>query len=306
MMLSQPKKLNSSPRLLLVEDDPLNMEMLAGYLLSAGYQFDRATDGRAALDLLSRDPHRIDVVISDRRMPVMDGLELARHMKEDANLRGIPLIMQTAATTLIEVSEGIKAGVYYYLAKPFEEETLITLVKAAVRDREKNNNFEQRLVRQKDALSTIVNGEFHLKTPSDAENIAFLLGSLFPRPELAVSGLYELLINGIEHGNLKVGLEEKSRLLSTSGLEEEVHKRLNLPENTNKRVVVKFARQNGEVTVVITDEGDGFDWRPFMEIEPSRATKGNGRGIAKANLISFDKLTYNNKGNEVQVSASYY
>jgi hypothetical protein len=46
--------------------------------------------------------------------------------------------------------------------------------------------------------------------------------------------------------------------------------------------------------------GAGFAWQPFLEIEPSRATQGSGRGIAKANLISFDELIYQGKGNQVQ------
>ena len=51
--------------------------------------------------------------------------------------------------------------------------------------------------------------------------------------------------------------------------------------------------------VVITDQGDGFDWKKFMRIDPSRAGDNHGRGIAQANATSFDKLTYNDKGNQV-------
>lgn len=302
MQVEKQKVPGEANQILLVEDEPTNMAILSGILRDSGYIVDEATDGSAAWAILQANKN-YDLVITDRRMPNMDGLELAKHMKMDPELRSTPVIMQTAATTVAEVNEGVKAGVYYYLTKPYEEETLITLTKGALREREKTNTFEQRLSRQKEALGAFVHGEFHIKTPEEAENIAFLLGSLFPRPELAVSGIFELAINAIEHGNLNIGFAEKSRLIANSNLENEIRTRLTKPENIHKKVVVQFRQANGEMSVTITDQGEGFDWRPFMEIEPSRATQGNGRGIAKANLISFDRMIYAGKGNQVQVSS---
>lgn len=286
--------------ILLVEDEPTNMGILSSYLCDGGYTVTEATDGQAAWNILEKNKN-YSVVITDRRMPIMDGLELSKKIKSDPALRSVPIIMQTAASNMTEVSEGVKTGVYYYLVKPYDQETLLTLVKAAVRDREKSSTFEQRLLKQRDALSTITQGEFHLNTPGEVENIAFMLGSLFPRPELAVSGLYELLINAIEHGNLNIGFEEKSRLLKESKLETEIKARLQLPENQNKRVIVKYFNSGKEINITITDQGEGFNWRPYMEIEPSRANRSNGRGIAKANLLSFDQLNYIAKGNEVRI-----
>lgn len=300
MQPARQRKFGEASNILLVEDEPTNMEILSGFLREAGYVVDRATDGQEAWEILKKR-RSYDLIITDRRMPNMDGLELSLKVKADPELRNIPIIMQTAATTLPEVAEGIKAGVYYYLAKPYEEETLLTLTKGALRDREKTNSFEQRLSRQKEALGTFVSGEFHIKTPDEAENISFLLGSLFPRPELAVSGLYELAMNAIEHGNLEIGFDAKSKLIAASALENEIANRLSMPKNADKKVVVTYHNDGRQQTVTIADEGPGFDWRPYMEIEPSRATKGNGRGIAKANLISFDNLTYHGNGNKVEV-----
>lgn len=62
---------------------------------------------------------------------------------------------------------------------------------------------------------------------------------------------------------------------------------------------VRFEQNASRLEVQITDDGVGFDWRPYMEIEPSRATQANGRGIAKANQLSFDQLSYAGKGNQV-------
>lgn len=293
--------LNSIGRILLVEDEPTNMMILSSFLRNAGFIVDEIEDGQQAWDHLRQDK-AYDLLITDRIMPRMDGLVLSRNMKADASLRHIPIIMQTAATSQSEVAEGISAGVYYYLTKPYEEETLMTLTRAALRDRQTSSQFQERLSRQREALGKFVRGEFYIQSPEEAENLALLLGGLFPRPELAVSGLYELLMNAIEHGNLGIGYDEKKRLAGNIGAwEQELKRRLELPENINKKAIVQFAHNPGQIMVTILDEGPGFDWRSFMEIEPSRATHATGRGIAKANMISFDRVVYSGKGNQVQV-----
>ena len=295
------RKIDTSNRILLVEDEPTNMAILSSFLEENQYLVDTASNGKEALDILQKD-NNFSCVISDRRMPVMDGLQLAQAMKKNATLCGIPVIIQTGATSAAEVAEGFKAGVFYFLTKPFETDVLLSVTQSAIRDREKNMNFELRQQRQYNALSTIVQGEFHLRTFEDAQNIASFLGSLFPRADLAMSGLYELIINAIEHGNLKIGFEEKGRLLSESRWDAEIRNRLALPENKNKKVIVQYSNNGRHINVLISDQGNGFDPRPFMEIEPSRATKANGRGIAKANLLCFDRIAYLGKGNQVQVS----
>jgi DNA-binding response OmpR family regulator len=286
--------------ILLVEDEPANMRVLAAYLKQAGYAIDQAEDGRAAMRKLGENPDYA-LVVTDRRMPNMDGMQLFAEMQRNPRLRKIPVIMQTAADTPEEVVEGIKAGVYYYLTKPYQEETLLSLVRSAIRDRQQNDVFEQRLSQQKEALGTFVNGEFHLQTPTEAQNVAFMLGILFPRPEVAVSGLYELLINAIEHGNLGIGYQEKGLLLEKGEWESEIERRLAAPANMNKKVQIQFAHHKNQLQAIISDEGQGFDWRPFLEIEPARATQNHGRGIAKANLLAFDHLLYLGTGNQVQV-----
>ena len=291
---------NNMFRILLVEDEPANAAILASYLEMAGYQVEEASDGVQALSLLEKKPGAFHLVVTDKRMPNMNGLELAARLKADRRFSNIPVILQTGDTAHDEFIKGIKAGVYYYLSKPYEESTLLTIVRAAIVERERNDVFERRISSQQNALVTLMKGDFSFQTPEEAQNLAFLLGGIFPRPELAVSGLYELMLNAIEHGNLEIGYAEKGNLLTKGIWDQEIRRRLLLSENRIKRVALYFENFKNRLEVVVADDGKGFDWRPYLEIEPSRATHSNGRGIAKANLLSFDEIVYQDNGNIVK------
>lgn len=303
MALEQPLKKEPSKkkRVLLVEDEPANMAIMAEYLILDGYDVTEAQNGAIAWDILQADAE-FDVLVTDRMMPEMDGLQLSEMVKNDRRLSRLPVIMQTGASGQRDIAEGMKAGVFYYLPKPYAQETLVTIMRAAIADRQQRQLFEQRMGRQRDALDIFVSGIFSLHTIAEAQNLALLLGAAFKRPELAVNGLYELLLNAIEHGNLKLGYEAKNKALAEGAWDKEIARRMALPENAGKRVDVAFARNGSKIEITIRDQGDGFDARPYMEIEPSRAMQGNGRGIAKANLLAFERLEYLDKGNTVKVT----
>lgn len=61
---------------------------------------------------------------------------------------------------------------------------------------------------------------------------------------------------------------------------------------------IPITRKDKGVYVVITDQGKGFEWKRYLNIDPSRAGDNHGRGMAQANTLSFDRLTYNADGNQ--------
>lgn len=290
----------SSARILIVEDEPINQEVLADVLQEEGYQTTIAMTGTAAWAHLSADPGQFDVVLLDRMMPDMDGIEVLKRMKAQPALVHTPVIMQTSMTGDVAVADGLKAGAYYYLTKPFAADTLLAIVAAAAQDR-----FEylelQRAVRQATrTLTCLTLAEFSFRTTDEARDIATTLASVAPEPERAVLGLSELMLNAVEHGNLGISYEEKSRLLANDGLSTEVARRLDAPEYRRRRAVVEFRREPLRLRFLIRDEGDGFDWRKYIEMSPERAFDLHGRGIAMSKLISFDHLQYLGAGNAVE------
>jgi len=121
-------------RILAVDDNPTTLRLLESMLLrQPEYTVATAVNGRKALDYLYDNPGAVDIVLLDRMMPEMDGIEVCEVMKADEKLRYIPIIMQTAASRPEEISEGIKAGVFYYLTKPLISETLLSIVGSAAK-----------------------------------------------------------------------------------------------------------------------------------------------------------------------------
>lgn len=153
-------------------------------------------------------------------------------------------------------------------------------------------------------MQLLFHGRFELQTLDEARHLAELLAYAFPDPSRAQLGLTELLVNGVEHGNLNLSYAEKSALLTTGTLDDEIARRLALPDYAQKRVRIRLDRDERALRMSITDGGRGFNWRPYLDLDATRSADGHGRGIALAKAISFDQLAYRGRGNEVVVSTS--
>jgi anti-sigma regulatory factor (Ser/Thr protein kinase) len=150
-------------------------------------------------------------------------------------------------------------------------------------------------------LAWLDQGLFRFRTPEAARILANALARACPYPEKTVLGLWELMINAVEHGNLGITYGEKSLLMTDGCWIDEVEARLALPEHRSKQVEVLFERDPTEITITIRDQGKGFDWRKYLELDPDRAFDPHGRGIAMARLISFRELEYLGSGDTVRV-----
>jgi len=289
------------PKLLLVDDDRVMRVILRQALQNHGYDVHTVKNGQEALEILAANPSRVDAIILDREMPGLNGMEVVARIKENPQLSSIPIIMLTGTSEPEKIQEGIDAGVYYYLVKPTENKLLRSVIESALRERRQKLALISELNRHGAALKAMQNCQIAVKTLREAEDTACFLASCFPDPERVVSGLMELLINAVEHGNLGVTYEEKYRLLAENNWREELDRRVELTENEGKSVDVIYQHKPEGYLVQITDAGEGFDWKRYWHINPARATASHGRGIARARLMAFDRLAYNEKGNSVTI-----
>jgi anti-sigma regulatory factor (Ser/Thr protein kinase) len=207
--------------------------------------------------------------------------------------------MQTALAQREEILEGIRAGAYYYLTKPYDVDMLRSVVRTATADYRGYRDLQTQVKKGVDSLRLLRSAVFNFQTVEQAHDIGTLLANTCPDPSAMVIGLTELLINAVEHGNLGITYEEKSRLFASGEWNEEVRRRLAMPENASKRAEVTFKRGDGYIRFVIRDQGKGFDFEKYMQVDPQRAFDTHGRGIAMANRVSFTKLEYRGSGNEV-------
>ena len=232
-------------------------------------------------------------------MPVMDGMEVLAKIKSHASLSMLPIIMQSAATSSDEIRQGIEAGAFYYLTKPYTKEVLISIVEAAVRDFIMYQSIQRESDKQSKIFHCLNSAHFAFQTLDEAQTLALLLAQACPEPERVVIGLTDLLFNAVEHGNLHITYDEKTRLQETGEWETEIARRLSLPEFAHKKATVRFHRNAERIEFTITDQGPGFDWKRHLEINPDMVFETHGRGIAMARALSFDTMEYRGVGNEV-------
>lgn len=291
---------DSTTTVLLVNDSRTSLAVLVAYLEKTGYDLVRARDGVEALRLLTLEPTRYHAVLLDLEMPGMSGLEVLQHMKANLQLTHVPVIIQTASDDPRQVAEGLAAGARYYLIKPFQQEKLQAIIASAVRDYTTHLALQNELATTMSSVQLLHNGKFYFQTPNEARQLSTLLAQAYPDPSRAVIGLLELLMNAVEHGNLGISYEEKTRFLAAGALEHEIKRRLQTSSFRERIGVAKLTRARDALYLSVSDEGDGFEWQHFLEFSPERAFDTHGRGIATAKIYSFDSLEYRGKGNRVE------
>ncbi len=112
--------------ILIVDDQPQNLQMLSTTLREAGYQVAAANSGQTALRIL--DKRQPDLVLCDVVMPEMDGYEVCRRLKELPHGQDIPLMFLTAKTDSQAIVRGFESGAVDYVTKPFNTSELLTRV----------------------------------------------------------------------------------------------------------------------------------------------------------------------------------
>lgn len=287
------------PRLLLVEDDSTVRILLEDRLEKLGWQVESAENGAEAFTMLRETPSRADVVLTDRMMPVMDGLAMTRRMKRDRELAHIPVVMLTGVAGADDVDAGLSAGVFYYLEKSSPPKVLASVLSAALQDVRRQRALSAELGQHRAGFQNLQLARFQLSKPSEVEPVVSLMASLHDRPELIIQGIYELVQNAIEHGVLRFGFQAKSQLVASGGWKRALTERAADPAYAAGVAEASILRREGGLYVVVKDNGPGFEWRSFADSDPVRAAASCGRGLARAAATTFQQLRFNTTGNQV-------
>ncbi|MBN2214048.1 MAG: response regulator [Bacteroidales bacterium] len=124
---------NNTPKLLIVEDNP-EIIIYLNKILSGYFDLKSAVNGKEGLEAING--FHPDLIISDIMMPVMDGIEMTKRLKNNIETSHIPVVMLTARSTIEDQILGIDSGAEAYLLKPFNAEYLLAIIKNIIRQRE--------------------------------------------------------------------------------------------------------------------------------------------------------------------------
>jgi CheY-like chemotaxis protein len=294
--------MSSQQPILVVDDDPGIRLLIETILRREGYSIITAEDGMKAKAMIERKRETFSSILLDWNMPEMTGIELLRWIKEQPELENTPVIMQTALDSPERIREGIDAGAYYYLVKPFDEMLLVSIVKGAVSDFGFKNSLLGRVKESENPFKLLTEGRFRFKTLADGEYLAVRIASACPVPEEALM-ISELITNAVEHGNLAITYDEKTKLVEDGALLSEVERRLALPEFASRNVELSLSKSPDKLIVTIEDQGKGFDYKKYLDFDETRVFDNHGRGIAMSR--SALGLEYVGAGNKVIVTVPF-
>ncbi len=144
-------------RLLVVDDEPNLLRAVEAVLRGEGFEITTARSGREALVAVAGSLP--DLIVSDVRMPGMDGFQLARKLRASAHSALVPIVFLTAKDETEDRIEGFESGVDVYLTKPFEPDELVAVIKSVLARVERTRSTIARLVGDEEKETVFVRDE---------------------------------------------------------------------------------------------------------------------------------------------------
>lgn len=284
--------------ILVVDDLDIDREMVRRCLSAfENLKFSFASDGEEALQMVEERPP--ELVVTDLRMPGMDGLELVRRMSQDFPL--IPVILMTSQGSEQIAVQALKAGAAHYVSKDELKETLaetICEVLEIVRARRKRSKV----------LEYFESSETRFRIPSDVSVVTPMVA--FFQELLSRRGIHdealrmhvgialmEALSNAIIHGNLEV--ESELRRTNREAFDKRVEERSKKPEYRSREVLCTSIEYPDSIKYIIQDEGCGFDPGEIPDpTDPENLLLMGGRGIMLIRTL-MDRVEFNEQGNQI-------
>jgi DNA-binding NarL/FixJ family response regulator len=181
-----------SKRLLVVDDEPNLLRAVAACLKAEDYEVSTARSGYEALMHLAQSVP--DLIISDIRMPGMDGYKLARQLRASQRTALVPIVFLTAKDDTADRIEGFRAGIDAYLTKPFEPDELIAVVRGILARVERTHSQIARLVSSSHAEEAAIQDE----ALTDAEKrVALAVSRGLSNKEIAAK--LDISVRTVEH-----------------------------------------------------------------------------------------------------------
>jgi DNA-binding response OmpR family regulator len=281
---------------LVVDDQEALRTLLARLLEREGFDAVQAEDGTQAVEMYKSESPL--VVVSDIMMPRMDGLTLLNEIRHID--RNAIVILMTGQGNEEILLKALRGGATNFFKKPFNVRELIDEIRKVV-------EFRLEAARSSLFSPLLVEETKHFLLPrADSpffpiiNQITLQLPCLLPQEDILnlKIGIEEAITNAIEHGNLGISFEEKSRAIEEGRLAELVADRGRDSDAACRTVVINSRLSPQLFEITIRDDGKGFNWRMLPEVGPEHLLAYNGRGIFLTKIY-FDEVIYNDAGNQV-------
>lgn len=286
--------------LLIVDDNPLDRELAAGFLREEGHKIQFAEHGADGLNQIRECVP--DLVLTDLDMPELNGLELVQKLQQEFPL--VPVILMTAKGSEEIASTALKAGAASYVPKRTLDSGLVETVRIVL-DSARTEQMRKKVFAG--MISTESNFELGYDPGAVAAMVDHLRDSLglmklVPEEDLTriSTALTEALINSLDHGNLELS----SKLLDSDD-PAEYHRlreqRMKEDAFKDRRLRVHARINRMEAVFTIADEGPGFDISKIPDpTDPENLMRPHGRGLLLIRTFIPD-VTFNDKGNEIRL-----
>ncbi len=178
--------------ILVVDDNPTNLDVLSEYLIGSGFTLLLKRDGEKAIELVKR--RKPDLILLDIVMPGIDGFETCRRLKSQEDSKEIPVIFMSALSDTVDKVKGFKAGAVDYITKPFQHEEVLSRVRTHLTIQNLKKDLESKNKELKDLL------ERERKLAEDMRlNLSISLPHELRTPLNIILGFSGLLINSSSH-----------------------------------------------------------------------------------------------------------
>ncbi len=290
-------------RTILVVDDESAIRDIIKRKVTAATDF-KVIEAENGFDALKKiKEHKVDLVVTDIKMPRMTGIELLNEIRR-AGL-DIPVVIITGYGTLDDAIDALRLGAFNFIKKPFQNNELLSVI-------DKVFTLHEEEVHLKDVLPFVEAQTAQLTIPNDPRLFQGVIAFV---NELAkdcwadyVSGavdikicLFEALLNAFEHGNLEINNQEKGRLLETSPIEYEAYltDRMKLEPYVSRKIYVSVDVNSERAVISVADEGQGFDVLSLPDpTDHKNIMKNSGRGLLLIKSIMSD-MSFNESGNKI-------
>lgn len=225
MVFSQSNTMmeKTNPKILIVDDNVANVDLLETYLVSAKYSVIKAFDGLEALTVAYEEEP--DLILLDIMMPELDGYEVCKRLRADKKMQFIPIVMITALTEMDAKIKGLDVGADDFLSKPFNRLEMLARIRSLLRIKTLHNDLE----RSENIIFTLALA-LEAKDPytgGHSERVANLSGRLSMElglPEVIQDRIYKA---GILHDIGKIGVSDtilnKNEALDSNEYEEVIN-----------------------------------------------------------------------------------